>query len=301
MNVESTKNVDRSSGAAPGGPRIPRDQLEGLERVLVPLGDWINESPTAKSMIQVYMRHVPGAFVESVLSHRWQPDGLEKLQNLHAERGAILVSNHRSFFDMFATGALFYRRLGLFERLYFPVRAPFWYTNALGALINLGLAGYSMWPPVFRDDRRRHVLNPIGIDQLLNALREPNACVGIHPEGARNKSADPWALMPARPGVGQLVRRAHPDTVVIPFFISGLSNDFVREVRGRIAPSATPLPPIRWTFGEALRAGDLAGMGSPLEIAHHLLHDVIAGLRDIQRSGGDPAARTAARTAAAGT
>ncbi len=219
MNVESTKNVDRSSGAAPGGPRIPRDQLEGLERVLVPLGDWINESPTAKSMIQVYMRHVPGAFVESVLSHRWQPDGLEKLQNLHAERGAILVSNHRSFFDMFATGALFYRRLGLFERLYFPVRAPFWYTNALGALINLGLAGYSMWPPVFRDDRRRHVLNPIGIDQLLNALREPNACVGIHPEGARNKSADPWALMPARPGVGQLVRRAHPDTVVIPFFI----------------------------------------------------------------------------------
>ncbi len=285
MDVIREKKTSPSDDRAMRPPRIPRDQLEGFERLSIPFGDWINESPEVKRLIQIYMRHVPAAFVDWVLGHRWQPDGIETIRNLQAEKGAILVSNHRSFFDMFATGSLLYNRLGLFERLYFPVRTSFWYNHPLGALINLGIAGYSMWPPVFRDDRRRHVLNPLGIDQLLHALQEPNACVGIHPEGTRNKSADPWELLPARPGVGQLVRRAHPDTAVIPFFISGLSNDFVREVRGRISPARNPLPPIRWTFGEVLRAGDLVDRGSPLDIAHYLLHDVIGSLRDLQRAG----------------
>ena len=51
----------------------------------------------------------------------------------------------------------------------------------------------------------------------------------MHPEGKRNQG-DPYTLLPAQRGVGRILHEC-PNAKVIPVFINGLGNDFVRQVR----------------------------------------------------------------------
>src|SRR5690606_32986286 len=85
-------------------------------------------------------------------------------------------------------------------------------------------------------------------DRLTRFLADPDVIVGMHPEGTRNKGDDPYALLPAQPGVGQIVLHARP--IVVPMFINGLSNDFVRDVIKTHRPGTRLTDPVIAVFGE---------------------------------------------------
>ena len=53
--------------------------------------------------------------------------------------------------------------------------------------------------------------------------------MGFHPEGTRNKTDDPYTLLPAQPGVGQLIHQARP--TVVPIFVHGMTNHLVRQIK----------------------------------------------------------------------
>jgi 1-acyl-sn-glycerol-3-phosphate acyltransferase len=228
------------------------------------------------------MNQVPRRFVTRVTKSRWQFWGIEHVDALQPTNGLILVSNHRSFFDMYVASAALLERTRFVRELYYPVRTSFFYDNPLGSLVNFLMSGYAMWPPVFRDDRR-HMLNAHGVRQMAYVLSRPGALLGIHPEGTRSRQPDPYTLGGARPGVGRLVEACHPNTLVLPFFIVGLSNDFVHEVR--VGLSRRNLgPPIRIHFSPALRCADLrAAHSSPQAIADGLL-GIVAQLGERDRS-----------------
>ncbi|MCA1616326.1 MAG: 1-acyl-sn-glycerol-3-phosphate acyltransferase [Acidobacteria bacterium] len=82
---------------------------------------------------------------------------------------------------------------------------------------------------------------------LVSLCREGRAnLVGFHPEGTRNKDADPYTLLPPKPGIGRLIKEADPQ--VVPVFVTGLSNDLPRQILGNWAGGQ----PIRVHFGPAL-------------------------------------------------
>ena len=63
--------------------------------------------------------------------------------------------------------------------------------------------------------------------------------VGFHPEGTRNKTDDPYTLLPAQPGIGQMVHRAKP--IVMPLFVLGLTNNFPKQVSGNFTGEGSPI------------------------------------------------------------
>jgi 1-acyl-sn-glycerol-3-phosphate acyltransferase len=262
---------------------MPQEALRGLEKPVVRLNEAMNQTPGGRKLIAGWQRGAAGPFVRWVTKYRWELHHLERLRRVVPQRGTILVANHRSLFDMFVTLSVLFIEHGMYQNLLFPVRAPFFYTNPLGPVVCGLFSGFSMWPPVFRDERRSE-LNPIGVRQMLEALEEPGTCVGMHPEGARNKSDDPYSLLPARPGVGQMVQETHPETLIVPVFMHGLSNDFALEVRRKLNPRlGAEAPPIRWVFGEPIPAAELARIGDARTIANHLLDDRIRALAEEAR------------------
>jgi 1-acyl-sn-glycerol-3-phosphate acyltransferase len=251
--VERSPEVERPY-SAPAFEPLPLSALRGAERYTVALGEAINTRAGLKTFAATYSYAVPRNFVTWASRRRWRIYGMENMAKLRPQRGVILVSNHRSFFDMYIAAASIFVHGDFIERLYFPVRANFFYDNPLGALVNFMMSGYAMWPPMFRDDRKTD-LNPIGLRQMSYALSAPGAVLGIHPEGARQKGDDPYMLGAARPGVGRLVEQCDPDTIVLPFFILGPSNDLAREISLRFR--SAPGHDIRMHWGTPLRCGDL--------------------------------------------
>jgi len=255
--------------SAPALEPLPREQLRGFERYTVTLGEAINTGPRLKAFAAAFGYHVPRNFVTWATRRRWRFYGLENMSTLRPKHGVILVSNHRSFFDMYVAAATVFIHADFIERLYFPVRSNFFYDNPMGAVVNFTMSGYAMWPPMFRDDRKA-ALNPIGLQQMAYALSTPGGVLGIHPEGTRQKGADPYVLGNARPGVGRLIEQCHPDTMILPFFILGLSNDFMKEIRMRLR--SDPGPDIRMHWGTPIRAVELRERCSgPQNMADDLL------------------------------
>lgn len=237
---------------------MDRQHLRGFERVSVPVMEHINSRPAMRTLLHASVGAFNAAWIEATTGPMWRLSGLEHALQLQAPRGLILVSNHRSFFDMFVIGTVLKRRTRLLKHVTFPVRSEFFYTHPLGLLLNVSISGASMWPPVFRDERRR-TLNPTGWQQLATTLG-PGAVVGMHPEGTRGKGPDPYAFLPLKPGLGQLLDACDPEVRVLPAFIAGLSNDIVREVRRGLLPSAQRGEPIRIRFGAPVRAAEVHGL-----------------------------------------
>jgi 1-acyl-sn-glycerol-3-phosphate acyltransferase len=123
-------------------------------------------------------------------------------------------------------------------------------------------------------------LNPIGLAQMAWVADKPGTLLGIHPEGSRGKGADPHFIQVARPGVGELVKRCHPDMLILPFFIGGLTNDFAYHVgcniRGEIGDG------MRYNFGPPVRAGDFDRNQDAQILADEIL-DLVRELRDVDR------------------
>jgi 1-acyl-sn-glycerol-3-phosphate acyltransferase len=176
--------------------------------------------------------------------------GLERLPKLDPNKSYICVSNHRSFFDLYVITAMLVRR-GMPHRMLFPVRSHFFYDSPAGFFVNGIMSFFAMYPPVFRE-RSRATLNLAGLDEVVWMARRGGAFIGLHPEGTRNRDGDPYKLLPAQSGVGRIIRHAKVD--VLPVFIHGLTNDFVKQISSNAKKKGDPIIAV---FGKPVDFDDL--------------------------------------------
>jgi 1-acyl-sn-glycerol-3-phosphate acyltransferase len=201
------------------------------------------------------------AWCQRSIGQRWihcatgrlhQVHHLERVAQIGKGKSFILVSNHRSFFDLYVVTATLVRA-GYPQRIVFPVRSNFFYDNPLGFLVNGAMSFFAMYPPLFRDKGLRG-LNLLALEELARLLSERPTLVGIHPEGRRNRDGDPYELLPAQSGVGRLIHLAQ--VPVVPVFTNGLlTDDLMTQVRSNFEGSGTP---IHTVFGHPIDFSDLA-------------------------------------------
>jgi 1-acyl-sn-glycerol-3-phosphate acyltransferase len=260
---------------------MDRKLLRGFERVSVPTLEFIAQRQGLRTALHTVIGNVNALWIELLTSPTWEVHDFEPIAQLDAPQGIIMVSNHRSFFDMFVISTVIQRRTHLLQRVSYPVRSEFFYTHPLGVVLNVAISGASMWPPVFRDDRRRR-LNPIGMDQLAATLHRGMG-IGLHPEGTRNKGSDPYTFLPLKPGLGQLLTRVHPDTVVLPAFIAGLSNDVATEVVRNRKPPGQRGEPVRIRYAKPLLARDLQVLGDDPMVLTEAAFAPVSALAEVDR------------------
>ena len=216
-------------------PESPRDlldfeELTAVERWQIQFVRRTFASAPVDRVIRVLQRRISANWIDLSTRNLLHVHGVDRLPSFGRDTSTILVSNHRSFFDLFVVSSVIVKR-GLEQRLMFPVRSQFFYDSPLGLAVNGAMSFFAMYPPLFRD-RDKTALNRASVDELVRLLNAGGALVGLHPEGTRNKSDDPYALLPARPGVGRIIRATRGRTVVVPVFINGLGNDLARQVAG---------------------------------------------------------------------
>jgi len=230
-----------------------------------------NHSALAKRVVWWFVRSVSHTWIHASTRNRLRITGMEAVAALDPPRGVLLVANHRSFWDMYIATSVLTAHTGFAQSFYFPVRSAFFYSNPIGVLVNLLVAGGSMWPAMVRGfDRAGH--NAAALEELARILDTPHRLAGIHPEGTRSKTADPMDFVPAKGGAGRLLLACHPDVVVIPLFLTGLSNDLPREIARNFRRPGRRGPAIRLAWGTPIRAGELQATGaSAVEVARDLL------------------------------
>lgn len=255
---------------------MPLDTLDGWERKAVAWLDAVNLSPRRKRWGHAWVRDVTTRWVHLFTWRITRAHGLEHVERFEPPGAVILVSNHRTFWDMYITCKVLFRRSSWLSgaRLHFPVRAEFFYTSPVGVLVNLLVSGGAMWPPVFRQ-RRRIRLNVVGLHQLEGVMETHDcAVVGIHPEGTRNKTDDPYTLLEPKPGTGKLIQDAPADTWVVPFFVTGMTNNLAWEFFRNYLPRSLRGPDIRITFGAPVAAAELAQVGNHREVTEALMQRI---------------------------
>lgn len=190
---------------------------------------------------------------------RYRYHGLELLEDYDRNTSLVIAANHRSFFDFYTIAHATNRYSRLTRRCFYPVRSTFFYEGFLGALINFSITGMAMFPPIMRDTRKAG-LNRWALDRLAAELGRPGTMVGMHPEGRRNKNKDPFALLPAQPGIGRLAVKVD-DLLILPIFVKGMSNRAVHETWWNwTCPRDKPID-IR--FGPPVAYADLVNPDNP--------------------------------------
>jgi 1-acyl-sn-glycerol-3-phosphate acyltransferase len=202
------------------------DRLSRMERRQISFIRSTFEPGVLDSSVRWLQRHVGSTWIHLCTRHLRQVHGIERLPAMSPEQSYIVVSNHRSFFDLYVITAELVRR-GLPQRILFPVRANFFYDSALGFFVNGVMSFFAMYPPIFRD-RQKLTLNSVSLRELSWMLRRGGMLAGLHPEGTRKQDDDPYTLLPAQRGVGRIIHGAR--VPVIPVFINGLINDLKRQV-----------------------------------------------------------------------
>jgi 1-acyl-sn-glycerol-3-phosphate acyltransferase len=170
--------------------------------------------------------------------------GLENIEAVDHDRPILLVANHRSFFDMYTVSTVLFRRTPWRKQLFFPVRGRFFYQSLAGMFVNLVMGWWSMYPPFFITGEdpmpAKRPFDKYSMRRLAQLCREgAGNVIGFHPEGTRNKGADPYSYLRPQPGVGKLIKDANPQ--VVPVFIAGLGNKLAKQVLGN------------WFGGEKIR------------------------------------------------
>ncbi len=178
--------------------------------------------------------------------------GLEHVETASHARPLLLVANHRSFFDLYVVSTILFHRTKWPKKLFFPVRANFFYESLRGLLVNFVMGWWSMYPPIFAANEKR-LFDKYSMRRLTDLCRHGEGhVIGFHPEGKRNLSSDPYSLLRAQPGIGKIIKDAAPQ--VIPVFIAGLGNALPRQVLGN------------WRGGEHIRVH----FGAVLDLSEHL-------------------------------
>lgn len=258
--------------------------LAPLERVSFEIADFCVRPPfTAVS--KLWNSAFLGGLIYSCGSRRFDVRGLENLAPYGKNDSVLLVANHRSFFDFFTIAALLYWRTKLTKRIFFPVRQNFFYDHPVGPLVNAVMSGMRMFPPVMRD-REKRPFNNYSVARCVAELNRTDigTVLGIHPEGTRNKGDDPYAFLPAQPGVGRIAlgaTRAH----VIPVFALGMGQSIASEMKkNAIHADETPIDVL---FGKPVDFTDLlpkANMLTTQKKAADRCLDAIKALASEQRS-----------------
>lgn len=238
------------SGRRPTTFEEARDRLSRVEQWQIAAARRTHEQPLLNALMLGLQRTVGRGWIHLCTKNLLSVRGVERLPSLTDHRGLILVSNHRSFFDMFVVSATLYR-LGFNQRILFPVRSRFFYDRPLGFVVNGIMSFYSMYPPIFRE-RRRQILNHVAMSELASLLDAGGRSAGIHPEGTRGMGDDPYTLLPAQTGVGRLIHMS--SAPVVPAFIIGLGNVLWRQVLGNFTGRG---PPIHLVFGAPVDFGNL--------------------------------------------
>jgi 1-acyl-sn-glycerol-3-phosphate acyltransferase len=225
-------------------------ELSPLERFNVEFIRKSIEEPPLDVTVRWLQKHVGATWIDVCTRNLRHVHGLERLPRLDASQSFICVSNHLSFFDLYVVTAHLVKR-GLPHRIFFPVRSNFFYDSPLGFFVNGAMSFFAMYPPVFRDTKRK-ALNLASIDEVVRLLGRGNTFVGLHPEGTRNKSGDPYALLPPQSGVGRIIQRAK--VPVLPVFVNGLSNSITGQIAGNARKTGEPIVVV---FGEPIDFGGL--------------------------------------------
>jgi 1-acyl-sn-glycerol-3-phosphate acyltransferase len=174
--------------------------------------------------------------------------GLANIERVSHERPLLLVANHRSYFDMYVVSAVLFMRTKWKKRLFFPVRAKFFYTTPLGLFVNFVMGWWSMFPPFFYAPEKR-AFDKRSLEILINLCRAgAGNIIGFHPEGKRNLNSDPYTFLPAQPGIGKIIKESKPQ--VIPVFIAGLGNNLPKQILSN------------WRGGEKIRLH----FGAPIDL-----------------------------------
>lgn len=252
------------------------DDLSAIERRQIRFVRHTFESKPISRVIRVLQRHFSANWVDVSTRNLLHVRGVDRLPAFDRDASTILIANHRSFFDLFVVSSVLLKR-GFSQRLLFPVRSKFFYDSPLGLAVNGAMSIFAMYPPLFRD-RDRIGLNRASVGELVRLLRKGGAFVGLHPEGTRNRGADPYTFLPARPGAGRIIHATYGShTTVIPVFINGLGNDLVKQVAGNYLKTGGPITIV---FGGPIEFGDLRkGPASPAldqRISEHALAAVHA-------------------------
>jgi 1-acyl-sn-glycerol-3-phosphate acyltransferase len=250
---------------APARPdRDPLAELRPIEALHMRVARRMN-GPRWKAFSSFWSKHINARLILSMVSRQLHVEGFEHVRRASLDRPILLVANHRSYFDMYVVSSLLLMRLPRSLRIYFPVRARYFYETAGGLVVNGLMGHFSMYPPIFGTAERKH-FDRYAVDLLTELCREgPGNVIGIHPEGTRNKGPDPYSQLKAQPGTGRIIHAARPQ--VFPVFVAGLGNNPLRMIgdgfraRGRRA--------VRVRFGEMLDLApfeDLPAKGSTYKI-----------------------------------
>lgn len=202
------------------------DRLTGIERFNIAFIRRTFSSRPLDALMR-WCQRVPGTgWVDYCTRNLRHVYGLERLPPPGELKRFIIVSNHRSYFDLYVITMILFRA-GLRRRVLFPVRANFFYDRLLGLAVNGIMSWFSMYPPIFRD-RKKLALNHTAMSEIAWFLQNRDMGAGIHPEGTRNQGDDPYSLLPAQSGVGRVIHQAR--VAVLPVFINGLINNLPRQV-----------------------------------------------------------------------
>ncbi|MFN2399402.1 MAG: lysophospholipid acyltransferase family protein [Gemmatimonadaceae bacterium] len=202
-----------------------------------------------------YQRAIPARLIQFAMSNLLRVHGIEQFDRTSVSRPVLLISNHRSFFDMYVVSSMLVRRTNRQVKTYFPVRARFFYDSPAALAINALAAGWSMYPPFFQSHEKR-AFNTYALRVLADLCRSGEGhLIGYHPEGTRNRGADPYTFLRPQPGIGQLVLDTAPQ--VIPVFVAGLDNSVVRQVRRNWRRGTVEL--VRIHFGPPLDLAQFLG------------------------------------------
>lgn len=259
------------------------------EQLIHAVARGVNHRPLLKRCSHAFLRTVGAAWVHYCSRNVVRVANVEVLGAMASNRGVIIASNHRSYADMYLLSSVLLPRCGWIERTYFPVRSEFIYDRIGGLFVNAVVAGMTMYPPLYRQPSRR-ALNRATLAFLVDELRRPGTLVGMHPEGRRSTLADPYTLLPAQPGIGEIVHRAQP--IVIPAFIAGVPRDLLAGVRANFSRGGAS-PRVTITFGEPLSFDAYrdapAGPRTSLRIAEEIRAEIARlGALDRERRLGMP-------------
>ncbi len=266
----------------PGAAKPDLASLGLFERFNFELAWFVNRR--LKLVSSLYQRHLLGPIFKLLIGRLLQIRGLEHPMALPPGSPFLLVSNHRTFFDFFVLSTVLYQRGGVARRIYFPGQGEFLLQTLPGLLLNAVIGAFAMFPPICRE-RRQLGFNRFAIDEAAYLLSTRAAMVGVHPEGTRNKGDDPYALLPAQPGVGRIAIRAR--VPVIPAFVLGMSNDLPAIFRRNWARGA----PIHVLFGPPIDLEDLYARGDHPPVHARIanrMRDQIALLGEAERRWDGP-------------
>jgi 1-acyl-sn-glycerol-3-phosphate acyltransferase len=257
-----------------------KKRLSFIERVNLRLVRRSFRPGLFSNLLRLLQRTVGQAWIHHSTKRLRRVYGLERLPDLDSSGSVIIVANHRSFFDLYVVTAELVRRK-MKKRIIFMVRSNFFYDSPIGIFVNFCMSFLAMYPPVFRD-RRKLLMNTLALEELSWLLRQGGMFAGLHPEGTRNRDADPYTFLPAKPGVGRVIQMAR--VPVVPVFVNGLGNDLVKQVRGNFDGSGEKVAII---FGKPIDFGHLLDEPPSAhlhrQIAEHCM-EAISHLAEEERS-----------------